>query len=330
MPTTVTKTIGSGGDYTTLQSWEDAAPANLVTSDQIWRGEIKAASDGFSAALSISGSTSDSTRYKELTTAAGASWRDNANVQTNALKYNSANGCYIAANLGGYTNLININENYSRISNLQLSSTGNTQCLGMGATGVDVNNCILEGAKSAVMSMTAGTLRNTLVVQRQTSASSICTFTGGAAYNCTFVTPSDLAKSTSAFGGSGYGTITLQNCAIFGATNLRTGSHPTFNCTTCVGDVTYSGVTTVAYDTSTGSGFQGTTNAAGDWRIKSSSAMVNAGTTDATNAPIDIAGTARPSGASYDVGAWEYVSGGGSSFTPKSLKPLLQAIGGMY
>ena len=38
MPTTTTKTIGSTGDYSTLQAWEDACPANLVTADEIWRG----------------------------------------------------------------------------------------------------------------------------------------------------------------------------------------------------------------------------------------------------------------------------------------------------
>lgn len=42
---------------------------------------------------------------------------------------------------------------------------------------------------------------------------------------------------------------------------------------------------------------------------------MDVGTTDATNAANDIAGTARPSGSSYDVGAWEYVSAGGSPYT---------------
>jgi hypothetical protein len=59
------RTIGSGGDYSTLQAWEDASPANLVTDGNIWRGLMLS---GFNASasgtiLTIAGSTVDSTHY---------------------------------------------------------------------------------------------------------------------------------------------------------------------------------------------------------------------------------------------------------------------------
>ena len=51
MATTVVKTIGTGGDYSTLQSWEDACPADLVSADQIWQGRVK--NQEFSSASSL-------------------------------------------------------------------------------------------------------------------------------------------------------------------------------------------------------------------------------------------------------------------------------------
>jgi hypothetical protein len=99
----------------------------------------------------------------------------------------------------------------------------------------------------------------------------------------------------------------MENCAIFGATDAYHNAGTT-TITTCrtnqaspetgfTGGVSYSGTTFVA-----------TTDAARDFRLPSGSSLINAGTTDSTNAANDIAGTARPSGASYDVGCWEYVA----------------------
>ncbi len=117
MTTTTVKTIGTGGDYTTLQAWEDASPANLVTSDVVWQGqcfnqEFFSSSAGL---LNVSGSTTDATRYKELTTYAGASFVDNAGVQTNALRYNASNGAGIR-NSYAWGGPVSVNESYFRIS----------------------------------------------------------------------------------------------------------------------------------------------------------------------------------------------------------------------
>ena len=69
MPTTVVKSIGTTGrDYSTLQAWEDACPANLVSDDKIWKGECYNDSE-FTSGLHVSGITTDSTRYVWLTAA---------------------------------------------------------------------------------------------------------------------------------------------------------------------------------------------------------------------------------------------------------------------
>jgi hypothetical protein len=87
-----------GGDYSTLQAWEDACPANLVTADQIWQGQCKNQEFALNATvLNIAGTTTDATRYIELTTEAGASFRDHASKATNALRYDATKGAGIRA-----------------------------------------------------------------------------------------------------------------------------------------------------------------------------------------------------------------------------------------
>ena len=325
MGTTV-KTIGaSGADYTTLQSWEDAAPANLVTDGNIWQGQIKDATDAFSGAgtqLTIAGSTVDATHYKELTTAAGASFRDNASIQTNALRFNSSNGCSITGT-GGYCLVINITEDYVHLSNLQVAGpNGPSTAIYFADASSDnvVDFCIAESVANGhgdfglapIRLATNTKARNCLMVSRFSGTAGFLLFmTGGGieVTNCTIVKPSNLTASSNAVRWNYASSGSMKNCAIFGASNAFSGTAGTV--TTCYTDdaTPPTGCTTVSYDTSTGSGFENITDATRDYRIKSGSALIDVGTTDSTNAANDIAKTARPSGSSYDVGCWEFVSG---------------------
>ena len=311
MPTTVTKTIGTGGDYTTLQSWEDASPANLVTSDQIWRGECFNQEFFSSSAglLNVSGSTTDATRYKELTTYAGASFVDNASVQTNALRYNASNGAGIR-NSYAWGGPVSVNESYFRISKLQIAAGNGVVFNGTATTGLVIDKCIFENSSTvneALKTIGVCTVKNSLMVQRSTSTCAALS-NGTNAYNCTFVRTG--SSTGNIFTGS-YGTSTLQNCAFFGGATTLAGGSTSKTYVTCYTDTASppSGCTTVAYDTSTGSGFENKTDSTRDFRIKTGSALIGVGTTDATNAATDIVGTSRPQGTGYDVGAWELVSG---------------------
>jgi hypothetical protein len=325
MPTTVVSTIGTGGDYSTLALWIAGCPANLVTSDQIWQGQVK--NQAFTSAtnlLAITGITTDSTRYVELTTEAGASFRDNGSVQSNALRWNSSNGASIDLS-GSYTEAITCSVGFTRISKLQIRGSGSNASASIATSQpMQIDFCILEGkATNGALQLNGnGTniLRNTLVVQRYASANRVVDTAITAQFtNVTIVVPSDVTAATDGIRVQYGSSAVIKNCAIFGCTNvgnqLPGGTRPpggtTF--TTCYTDVASppTGCTTVAYNTSTGSGFENISDATRDYRIKSTSAMLDVGTTDSTNAGIDIAGTARPSGSAYDIGAWEYVAAGG-------------------
>lgn len=333
-----TVTGGSSGKTCVIS---DASPRTGC----VWQGQINAASDLFSSGsnlLTVSGSTSSSTAYKELTTKTGASFRDNANVQTNALRYNASNGAAIT--YSGTAIAIDVQE-WFRMSNLQVAGTASggipfssDGSLGGNAT---VDFCIFEGKNAAAggansafsMYGANNKVRNSLIVQRLGSATRIARIAYSAgAYNCTFAVPSNLTAATDAITGN-YATNTIENCAIFGAANTFSGSS-TFSATTCFGDdaTPPTGVTTLTYDTSTGSGFQNITDGTHDYRVKSGSGLLDVGTTDSTNAATDIAGTSRPQGSAYDVGCWELVPAAGGStrhlFIASSLNGL--GAGGAY
>lgn len=317
MPTTVVKTIiaAGGGDFTTLQAWEDAAPANLVTADQIWEGQVSGTITITSGvALTVSGSTSDSTRFKRLKAVAGGSFRDHASVQSNALRVNSANGATITSN-ASYALLMNIGEEFFRIEGLQLESTGAVTG-GFDATSIagtftlDMDGCIVEVIRLAAPCVAvAGSgcrVRNSLLVHRGSGATVIAEFHSGASgYNNTYAVPSDKTAAANAIVGT-YGSPVQSNCAFYGCTAVKTGGNtPTY--TTCYSSVGSppSGVTTAAYNTTQ---FVNITDATRDYRIPTGSALKDTGTTDSTNAANDIARTARPSGPAYDVGCWEFVT----------------------
>lgn len=305
MPTTVTKTIGTGGDYSTLQAWEDACPANLVTADQIWRGEVKNQLFSSSGALlTISGQTTDSTRYVELTTASGASFADNANVRTNALRYNSSNGAAIATS-GGYVNVVTISTAYTRMSKLQIQNTSGQLVTGANCT---LEQMIVECNWSPIkVNSSPLTLKNCLVILKRSSAdhgidAAVGTLT---VYNCTIVRPSNYTAA--GFGVEGvYGTITVKNTAIFGFSAFSRGTATqNNNATDLASGAGTSSQTSLTYSSqfenaSAGSGTE-------DFRAKSGGALVDNGVDlSGSGVTTDISGTAR--GATYDIGAWEYAN----------------------
>lgn len=331
------KTIGTGGDYSTLQAWEDAKPADIVGSGSIWRGLQKNqnfdVTGSVTPILVIAGSTTDATHYTELTTETGASFRDNASVQSNALKYNASNGASISQD-GGSANVIEIEENFFRMSKLQVKGTptGGSNyptCFdGLSGTygGVIIDGCIFETHNTnyvgRLQCASASVLKNCVLAQLGESAGAIfgCSFsTNLATYNNSFVAADDLTTPPANLFNNDFASgYTSKNDAWYGGgtTTLRTSSNGTWttgfsDCSTVPTGVTGSG--------SFSGAFQNVNASTQDWRAKTGGNLIDNGTTDSTNAPVDIAGTSRPSGSAYDIGAWELVQAGGSVRIPALL-----------
>lgn len=329
MPTTVTKSIGtSSRDYSTLQSWEDASPANLVTADQVWKGECYNDSEftGAATLLTISGQTVDATRYVWLTTATGQSFRDNANVQTNALRYNQSNGVGILSNNTTRTAVISISTQYTVIEKLQVKTTASGYAgswpVTVGAANVTLKNCIFEDTDTAYNGyvVSAGQQSGFLMVNclvkghaqsNNGAANGVIAFKFGEIVNCTIALTGTISSGNGLTGGSydsGMGTVT--NGAVFGFTGFRSGTLGTF--VTCATDLA-SAPSGVATSKTYSSQFENVTNGTHDYRAKSGGYLLDSGTTDSRASP-DIAGTTRPSGSAYDIGCWELVSASPSAY----------------
>lgn len=314
MATTVTSSIGtSGRTYSTVQAWEDACPANLVSDDKIWRGECYADSE-FTVAgtvLTISGITTDSTRYPELTAAAGQSFIDHATVASNARKYDATKGVALR-NTTNYGYAVFGGVDYMRISRLQFQGGATEPCINpSGATSADWNQCIFNGPGETQIRGTNARIRNSLVMAHIGSTGLRLSY-GADAYNVTVVWPSDVSNTgTTGIVSNDSGNI-VQNTGVWGFATASSGTFDTTNSKNNATDLaSIVGASGNQTSKTYANQFQGTTTAARDFRPKAGADTINNGVTDATNAATDLIGTARPSGAAYDIGAEEYVAAGG-------------------
>lgn len=280
----------------------------------IWQGQINAASDNFTGSttrITFAGGTTSTTAYAELTTATGASFRDNASVQSNALRYNTANGCYITNSGNGYQPVVYNNQFNTRISKLQIFQSGTGPAIADDHA-IKVEGCILEGMVSGVyLGTVGGDIRNSVVCGRGSGVNGICNVGSGihtyTFYNATFVVPSDLTAATYCFeGANGYTTINTTNCALFGISNFAQGG-PSLTHSGDYSNLTGTGVTQVTYAASLfGNGTTSITDATRDFRTHSGGAINAVVTADTTNSPNDIVGTVRPAGANAsDAGSWQ-------------------------
>ncbi len=311
MATTVTRSIGTAGgrDYSTLATWIAACPVNLVTADQIWRGECYNDSE-FTAGLAISGRVTDATRYIELTAAAGQSFQDHASVRTNALRYNQANG--VGINVTGAPAISYSGAGVMRISRLQIKAAGYEAYAGT-FTSLILQDCIVTNDGSFYSNATGvltdnGTFVNNVLYRNSAwtdpmvkaymsyaVTTSLCL--GNTVVRLTGNTPGGAAFSTN------YGTLDCRSNAMFGFTSptsgTATGSNNGSNVasglpgTSNQHSVTFNATTPFVQASATGT----------DLRAIAATSLAANGYLDSVTGPDDISDFARP--ANPTIGAWQ-------------------------
>jgi hypothetical protein len=334
---TVTKSIGSGGggpsrDYSHLQAWEDALPANLVTDGNSQVGEMYNDSEfnlttSSSGQFIIAGETTDSTHFITLKCATGHSFYDNANKAVNALRYSTSNGAGVTSTTGFIQFLMDIQANYSVVDGLQLKDDYSSHSATIQATGTNVlfKNLIVwrtvanfNGAPVVSLSGANSFAVNCMSIDDTDVATWPIAFYMGndasvAAINCGAVLTTGLAGTQSArFAYSnGYTNPLVRNCWAAGyaqfsrdpAVGLAAGSD--YNATdnaTANSPGTHNVTSMVMANT-----FVDATPATFDARIKAGSALINAGLRDQTyTADIDIIKQSR-STTTPTIGPWEYI-----------------------
>ena len=308
---TVVHTIGtSSRDYSTPQAWEDACPANLVTQNQIWRGECYNDSEFYSGSgniVVISGETTDVYCYIDLTAAAGQSFQDNTGVRTNPLCYDQSKGVGFRTDTtysGATCNCSGVT--YIHVSRLQLKSQTQAAPLNAATGNVIVDNCFMQ-SDNRIICITGGSasrITNTVTYVNNAAAgasyqAAMVFFYGGTVLGCTVVR--NPIYSATGKGIRCSNSAVAESNAIFGFTtpidNFATGvNNATDQSSLGVG----TGQTSVPFTATTPfvqAGASGT-----DLRAITGTPLVAHGFLDST-APLDISKFTRA--ASPTIGAWE-------------------------
>ncbi len=309
---TVTKTIGSSGaDYATPALWF-AFVGGVGTLADDYIGEMHNEEILVTADQALTGVT-PAGHFVRLTAGAGNSFIDNANVLTNALRYNASNGAAIRSNTGGTAMISVASDQGFQLSRLQLCSESIYQTTFKGY-GV-VSQCIhalhnATGNGNSIVWVIGGSIANCLIytrginsvgliIQTNSPASDLTIYDDGIAVAGVGAEPSYSSGSifknvvsvgfTSAFAGtcSASSSNNATDAGAFSGTNFG-GS----------GQVSVVGATE----------FVSVTSGSEDFRINSGTAVKLPAHGTASGTPgTDIVGQTR-SGSTPTIGAWELVS----------------------
>lgn len=324
------ETIGTTGrDFSTIQAWEDAIPATPTGG---YEGHCYNDSE-FTAGVVIDGHTTSAANYILLTAAAGQSFQDHADVRTNPLFYDQTKGVGIAANPFAES-VVHLKDEHTRITRLQIKRNGSSYSVEVAEsdsllTGAEFRDCIIQkdqeddGGILIIRSNAAA--YNCVLIDNGGGDTEALAVTSTTVKNITVVRATGLASGGT--GAIGLYSATLENVAVFGFATAFSGSfHAScdFNATDAA---TATGGSNDLTSLTYADQFESTT---GDFRLKTGSDLIDAGNTDATNAPNDISGTARGTTTDGDIGAWEFVDeGGGGEETGRGPLVAGKLVGGI-
>lgn len=312
MTTEVVKTIrASGGDYTTLSAWEAALPASLVTADE--QHTAVCYNDwpsGLDDTVSISGSTTDSTRYIKVSVASGH--RHDGTPQT---------GFHIKGDSGGATTpKFTVDVSYSVIDGVDVDNTRAAQLAygfnttSTSAPGIIYYDCIGRSNTGKAFASNSGTnyssTRTTFIGclahdSGQGFARTDTVRSRYNAYNCV------AANCDVGFASGSTNKAAIKNCVAYNSStidfeNQVDATNSGYNASSdSSASVFTGGVTGISSDD-----FVDAAN--NDFHLAAGSALIGAGANLYSKFTTDIDGDARPASGAWDIGFDHYVSTGGT------------------
>jgi hypothetical protein len=316
----VIKTIGTGGDYSTIANWISLGIPTTLADDYIGRVKNQTWSQSTQYGH-FTGTTTGS--FKVILEAdVGASFRDNVNASTNELRPNASNGvCLICT--GDYSTAIAINIDNVTIRNLQIDGTGGTSSLCVNINGAPapsntvLDSCIFRGSSRAGGSSdyiagvyTNGIIKNCVGIVTTTLSSTGAIFFLGSsakAYFCTAVRAAVLSASGNAYKAA-YGSCEAYDCAAFncstafGGTAWNTASKNNATNLASIGNCGGTGHLTSLTFANQFVNIGSVSATSIDCRLLSTADLVDAGVA-AGSITVDIIGQSR---SSPDIGAWEW------------------------
>lgn len=301
----------SGGDYTTLTSWEAALPATLTEPEIVECDDFD-----LTDTLAISGVTTSAANYLEVRSASGARHDGRSRTVSGTgfrLKRTTAAGTTLA-----------ISANHVRITGIEIEAQSTSSAIQMtgsfasGANDVRIENCVIHdvntGSGYTINASVANlnlTLRNNVIYGYQrtwdtrnaASALSENNTCWRHAAQLGLVSDSELVCKNTYSGHTGAASE-----------DFWTGSTPPSGNNNASSDTSQATDYTAGVSSVAGSAvFVSVTAGAEDFTLKSgTNALVEAGATLGTVA-TDIIGTSRPQGSAYDIGAFERIVASGTT-----------------
>jgi len=315
-----------GGNYTSLDAWEDAlggtTTGHLINDDMIATAACRDSSGVTpdTAPVTVIGWTTGANNYIQIV---GTDFPSSTGI-FDATKYHLSMG-------GGSVSAITSSEDYVRYDNLQILMTESSSWTSFGIyvvavgtpTDIRLSKLIIKGVCSGtgtvsgiyVNDATATvTIWNTVVYgfisgdDTQHIGMNFTNCSSVSIYNCTvYNCYSGILQAA--------GTVTATNCAVFNCTDDFTG---TVAMTYCASDDDHTGdsATNITITQSADDWAALVTDAAGgDFSVTDAdSQLYDAGTPDLFTEDDDIIGTARPQGSAWDIGAFELVVAAGENY----------------
>lgn len=312
-----TKTLGTGGgrDFATIAAAQSYYAALAFTEPEV----LEVYNDALlttSATIDFIGWTGgSSTNTLTMRPATGQGFRNHAGVQTNALRYNQANGAAWEFT-GGYVSdgVLKLRGGNIIVDGLQIRSTQpSSKTVRIGTnSGTTIKNSIVEGAANnePVVEFNAanGELENCLLINKGGGGAGGGLSVTSANATITGCTIARIGAAAGRGAANQYGgTILMRNTVLIG---FSTDTFGTFSAS-CANNATSKS----AFDVSnagasgavlnvTSAAFVSMTSGSEDFRIPTGSVLKDVG--GAVGLGVDIVGTTRPQGAGYDIGVWEF------------------------
>lgn len=300
MATTVVKSIGATGrDYPTIQAFFDAVP-DLVAADQIWEGQIYPDSGNTITGNFTVSKTTDGQRFIRLRPVAGSSFRDHANVRTNALRPNAPNGILLTT---GNTSAIITHSCNIELFGLQLENTTASYMTWGNSGRITFDSCLVrngsgQAAAAGVASSYGFSTRNSAFINGYL-------YTEGTV-QCYLVSSSFVGANIH---NSYNPAVSITNCAFFGlATPLSAGSDPASGNNNATSASSLPTTSPLLNQVSANQFEVFATDGTADLRLKAGNTIGAAGIYNAS-VLTDISGATRNT-STPSVGAWEYIASG--------------------
>lgn len=331
MPIVITKSIkATAGDYTTIVAWEAGEQGDLVVADQVRVGELY--NETYAGIVTIDGSTTDATRYMEISVAAGN--RHNGT--------STGGGAVIDPTTTGH--VFTVSDDFFHATWLRITDWigDSSEAFRVNSTGLVVDKCIVhdtvptgnpatdnqDGVYVGVDGITVN-VRNSIfynlqraavMIQIDTQTTAVLNIFNCTAYKCVS------SNNTLTFGqfSARAGTINVRNCAAFDKVNSNMsdfGKHAAASWGTSSNNIssdtsaTTTGLNSLNSKVATtqfvnvGAGIE-------DFHLKTGADAIDVGVDLSGTFPDDIDGVNRSG--TWDMGADEFVAAGGPTGYPSA------------